>query len=387
MRSKIDGVIDNMRVIVVGGGMVGAAAALALAQDGHRVTLIEAGLGLSESPSEHWDLRISSVHQANVDWLQRLGVWNTLAAAKWFPYQQLSVRSVGGVQVDFAASEVAAPALGAMVENISLQNALWQLLQQHPMVTLLPQQRIEQLDSAQQRVLVAGQWHRYELLIGADGANSQVAQLAGIGMRGWDYDMTCLLAIATTEQALPAATWEVFRSCGPYALLPLGSHQVCLIDYRSQREWQQIASDAEVVAELSQVFNAHIGAFRVQQHGRFPIRRQRALTYHRFDSVVLVGDAAHSIHPLAGQGVNLGFADVQALQQQLREANSLGHALPHYQRQRVAANQRMMRAMDAIHVGFGSQQILPQQLVDGGLQLLKRAPWLKRQVIRQAMGG
>lgn len=376
-----------MQIVVVGGGMVGAAAALALAQDGHQLTVVEATAAMATSTDEQWDLRISSVHQGNIDWLQSLAVWQRVAAAKWFPYQQLSVRSCNGVQVDFSAAEVAAPALGAMVENISLQQALWQLLQQHPAVTLLPQQRIEQLDGVQQRTLIAGQWYDYDLLIGADGGNSQVARLAGIGMRGWDYDMTCLLAIATTEQAQPAATWEVFRSCGPYALLPLGGDQVCLIDYRSQGQWQQLTSDAEVFAELTQVFSAHIGAFRLQQHGRFPIRRQRALRYRRFDSVVLVGDAAHSIHPLAGQGVNLGFADVQVLQQQLRQQSSVASALANYERQRLAANQRMMRAMDAIHAGFSNQHWLPQLLVDGGLQAMKRMPWLKRELIRQAMGG
>lgn len=376
-----------MQVMVVGGGMVGAAAALALADDGHSVTVVEAGPGAGDAVAEAWDLRISSVHQANVDWLQQLGVWPRIAPAKWFPYQQLSVRSSNGVQVDFAASEVAAPALGAMVENLSLQQALWQQLAQHPQATVLAQQRIEQLDGRHQRVRTGGQWHDYDLLIGADGANSQVAQLAGIGMRGWDYDMTCLLAIAHTEQPVPAATWEVFRPCGPYALLPLGNQQVCLIDYRSQQQWQSLTAEAQVRAELDAVFTRHIGAFTLSQHGRFPIRRQRALSYQAFGSVVLLGDAAHSIHPLAGQGVNLGFADVQELQQQLREHATLPAALTQYQRRRVAANQRMMRAMDAIHLGFSSQHLLPQLLVDTGLQLLKRAPWLKRQVIQQAMGG
>lgn len=376
-----------MQIVVVGGGMVGAAAALALAQDGHQLTVVEATAAMATSTDEQWDLRISSVHQGNIEWLQSLAVWQRVAAAKWFPYQQLSVRSCNGVQVDFSAAEVAAPALGAMVENISLQQALWQLLQQHPRVTLLPQQRIEQLDGVQQRALIAGQWYDYDLLIGADGANSQVAQLAGIGMRGWDYDMTCLLAIATTEQPQPAATWEIFRPCGPYALLPLGKQQVCLIDYRSQQQWQTINDDSQVNAELHTVFAQHIGAFTLKQHGRFPIRRQRALSYRRFDSVVLVGDAAHSIHPLAGQGVNLGFADVQVLQQQLRQQSSVASALANYERQRLAANQRMMRAMDAIHAGFSNQHRLPQLLVDGGLQALKRMPWLKRELIRQAMGG
>lgn len=376
-----------MQIVVVGGGMVGAAAALALAQDGHQLTVVEATAAIETSTDEQWDLRISSVHQGNIEWLQSVAAWQRVAAAKWFPYQQLSVRSCNGVQVDFSASEVAAPALGAMVENISLQQALWQLLQQHPAVTLLPQQRVEQLDGVQQRALIAGQWYDYDLLIGADGANSQVAQLAGIGMRGWDYDMTCLLAIATTEQPQPAATWEIFRPCGPYALLPLGKQQVCLIDYRSQQQWQTINDDSQVNAELHTVFAQHIGAFTLKKHGRFPIRRQRALSYRRFDSVVLIGDAAHSIHPLAGQGVNLGFADVQVLQQQLRQQSSVASALANYERQRVAANQRMMRAMDAIHAGFSNQHRLPQLLVDGGLQALKRMPWLKRELIRQAMGG
>lgn len=376
-----------MQIVVVGGGMVGAAAALALAQDGHQLTVVEASAVITTSTDEQWDLRISSVHQGNIEWLHGIGVWQCIVQSKWFPYQQLSVRSCNGVQVDFRASEVAAPALGAMVENISLQQALWQLLQQHPRVTLLPQQRIEQLDSAGRRACIAGQWYDYDLLIGADGANSHIAQLAGIGVRGWDYDMTCLLAIADTEQPVSATTWEIFRPCGPYALLPLAKQQVCLIDYRSQQQWQTINDDSQVNAELHAVFAQHIGAFTVKQHGRFPIRRQRALSYRRFDSVVLIGDAAHSIHPLAGQGVNLGFADVQVLQQQLRHQSSVASALASYERQRVAANQRMMRAMDAIHLGFSNQHRLPQLVVDGGLKLLKHMPWLQRELIRQAMGG
>lgn len=373
-----------MNVVVIGGGMVGAAAALALAKQNHTVTVIEAAAEVASAGD--WDLRISSVHLANVRWLQQLGVWQGVRQARVFDYHELAVQSRDGQRLTFSAAEVGEQHLGAMVENNALQVALWAQLRAHN-VRVLPATRVTQFNISHKTLsLDNGETRDYDLLVGADGANSQVAKAAHIGTRGWDYDVRCLLAIANVEQPIAPATWEVFRANGPYALLPLGAHQACLIDYRSEQEWQQLsANQAAVEQALATTFMPHIGAHTVHRFASFPLRRQRALRYHAADSVVLVGDAAHSIHPLAGQGVNLGFADVQTLARQLAE-QPLAAALRTYEQLRMQENQQMMRAMDAIHVGFRSEHLLPRGIVAAGLTLVDNVPLLKQALIRRAIG-
>lgn len=377
-----------MQIIVVGGGMVGAASALALARAGHQVTVIEAGASpLESTPTEQWDIRISSVHRANLDWLEMLGVLASVSPAKICSYSSLAVQSIDGQRLEFNAADIAVPTLGAMIENLALQNALWQRLQAESTVTLQTQTTVASIDwKARKLHTIAGDSMTFDLVVGADGAQSSVARLAGIGYRGWDYDMRCLLANVTTEQEIPAATWEVFRHSGPYALLPLTTHQACLIDYAPQGQHPQ--TENKVKQRLETQFRSHIGDFQLQQWGHFPLRRQRALRYHAHGCAVLVGDAAHSIHPLAGQGVNLGFADVQALVQALQGAShdTLEPAFTDYSQQRMSANQRMMRAMDLIHFGFSSHHLLPRLAIASGMKVLEQVTPLKRKLIELATG-
>lgn len=382
--------VAALQIVVVGGGMVGAAAALALAHQGHQVTLLEAAATPLLATDEPWDLRISSIHHGNLQWLAGLGLATGLQGAKCTPYQQLSVITCGGQRLAFDADELGLDALGAMIENHYLQGLLWQALRQQPRVTLLSNQQLQQLDLQHAQVQVDGQWRAFDLLLGADGMQSTVAQLAQLGVRGWDYAQHCLLALAETEQAQPAATWEIFRPQGPYALLPLAPQQVCLIDYAAPNHWQQQQQMGQVEACLAAQFTPHIGPFKVLRWGSFPLRRQHALRYRRSlpngAAVALLGDAAHSIHPLAGQGVNLGFADVQTLLQSLQQHEALEVALADYERQRQRANQQMMRAMDLIYATFQQSQLLPQALVAAAFTTLQRVTPLKQWLLKQAVG-
>jgi len=373
-----------MNVVIVGGGMVGAGAAVSLAKQGHQVTVVEAGkAAVSEGD---WDLRISSIHLRNVEWLQELATWRNIRTERKFMYTDLAVQTVDGQRLNFSDTDVDSSALGAMVENNALQEALWGQFSEHN-IRVYSETRVEQFDLAERRVTLSnGEIISYDLVLGADGAQSQVAKAAQIGQRGWDYDMRCMLAIADVEQPISAATWEVFRHNGPFALLPLGTNQACLIDYRSQQQWQEFDSNSDTIKQsLSEVFAPHIGAHTITKFASFPLRRQRVLRYISHDSVALIGDAAHSIHPLAGQGVNLGFADVQELTTQLA-ANSLPQALKNYERIRMRENQQMMRAMDAIHVGFRSQHFLPRGVVAAGLALVDSVAPMKRLLVRKAIG-
>lgn len=380
-----------MNIVVVGGGLVGASAALALAQAGHQVTLIErVDPGAVSAETKDWDLRISSVHQQNQQWLAELGVWSQVPAARRFGYTELAVESQGGAKLTFSAADAGFTELGFMVENNALQSVLWQQLKAEQ-VTLRCPDAVESIDwEARTVTTTAAEPLPFDLLLGCDGANSATAKRAGIGRRGWDYGQRCMLANVITEQALPTQTWEIFRAGGPYALLPLHTHRACLINYQSSQaisELQQQGDDA-VLAELSDLFSPYIGSFQLQptnSYASFPIQRHTALRYHAHNCVALVGDAAHSIHPLAGQGVNLGFADVQSLVSQL-STQDVATALPAYEGERRALNQRMMRAMDAIHYGFDSKHLIAKWGIRGVFAGIAQLPPLKRQVVRAAMG-
>ncbi|MEX1222286.1 MAG: FAD-dependent oxidoreductase [Idiomarina sp.] len=380
-----------MNIVVVGGGLVGASAALALAQAGQQVTLIErAELGAVAAEAKDWDLRISSVHQQNQQWLAELGVWSQVPPARRFAYTELAVASQGGAKLTFSAADAGFAELGFMVENNALQGALWQQLKAEQVLLRCPA-AVQSIDwEARVITTTEGQQLPFDLLLGCDGANSAIAKRAGIGRRGWDYGQRCMLANVITEQPLPTQTWEVFRAGGPYALLPLEKHRACLINYQDSQaisELQQQGDDA-VAAELAKLFSPHIGRFQLQptnSYASFPIQRHTALRYHAHNCVALVGDAAHSIHPLAGQGVNLGFADVQSLVSQL-STQDLATALSGYERQRRALNQRMMRAMDAIHYGFDSKHLMATWGIRGLFAGIAHLPPLKRKIVRAAMG-
>ena len=363
--------------VINGGGMVGAAAALALSRAGNRVTVVDAQA--QPAPGEHWDLRISSVNQNHWQWLLELGVGDTIDWHKVQPYQQLSVTTQTGDELSFSAADADLEQLGVMVENNSLQAALWQCAEADSRIRLTAATRVEQFHLAQQRLqLSGGETLDYDVLIGADGAQSAVARAAAIGYRGWDYGQRCLLANVKLQRPIAATTWEVFRPQGPYALLPLGDTEACLIDYRSNSDIKALSQNADTLQRaLQETFAAHIGDFELLRYASFALQRKHALRYHRGETLVLMGDAAHTIHPLAGQGVNLGFADVRCY---LACDGDVGR----YQRERARDVQRTMRAMDLIHRGFRSQNPLFQLGLKAAFRGLS-STWLKQQVIDFAM--
>lgn len=384
-------------VAVVGGGMVGGALALGLAQQGKTVTVIDPAFTKQEPDKEHYDVRISAITMDNIALLEQLGVWQTLQGYKPYPFYQLAIAGADQEWLELGhepeseqASSKQKP-LGYMVENKSLQYVLYQALLAHPQVEVY-EGKVARLDAESGLVVLDNQEELVcNVIAGCDGGQSFVRQQVGIGVYGHQYAERCLLAIVKTPEQVPMRTWEVIHEHEMHALLPLANQQACCILYSNEqtvKQWEQSQEHLQQV--LEQKFTQHIGEFELLQAGSFPLTRQSALQYakHR---VMLLGDAAHTIHPMGGQGVNLGFRDVkEALKQCDKKDISIdaqrNQALRRYARQRRLDNELMAHAMDIIKQGYraprGPLRIARETLLLG----MQGFPSLRRIVTAYASG-
>ncbi|EBA1605650.1 2-octaprenyl-3-methyl-6-methoxy-1,4-benzoquinol hydroxylase, partial [Salmonella enterica subsp. enterica serovar Enteritidis] len=241
--------------------------------------------------------------------------------------------------------------------------------------------------------LADGEWVTPKLVIGADGANSQVRQMAGIGIHAWQYAQSCMLITVKCENAPGDSTWQQFTPTGPRAFLPLFDDWASLVWYDAPARIRQLQSLSmtQLQVEINQHFPARLGAVMPVAAGAFPLTRRHALQYAQ-PGLALVGDAAHTIHPLAGQGVNLGYRDVDALIDVLASARSYGESwashsvLKRYQTRRMADNFMMQSGMDLFYAGFSNELPPLRILRNMGLMAAQRAGVLKRQALKYALG-
>jgi len=381
-------------IIIVGGGMVGAAIALALGKAGFSVAVIEKHAPGAFSPDNAPDMRVSSINLASEAWLSKLGAWQALQRMRLCPYQRLQAFEQAESVVTFSAKDIKRSHLGHIVENNLLQLALWQQFGANiqcfcpATVTVL-----EQSESRASLTLDDGTVLRSKLVIAADGGNSQLRQLAGIGTNGWQYSQACLVALVNTDYPQQDVTWQQFTPSGPKAFLPLPGNQGSIVWYESAPKVKQLAalSAAQLTQELLKAFPAQLGKVDVVASSWFPLARMDANRYFS-GRVVLAGDAAHTINPLAGPGVNLGFADAKLLTTLIidaqRDNGDIGSAtlLRSYQRKRKPANLLMMTAMDGFYHTFGSSLSPVRKLRQLVLSLAARNTMLKTLVARYAVG-
>lgn len=382
-------------VAIVGGGMVGASLAVALGQAGMQVALLERqALPATRASHDPFDLRISAINRRSEAWLEALGVMAALNPARIFPYQTLRCFEGASTPLDFTADELGVPHLGYMIENNEIQAALWQQLPD-AVQRFCPVDVVSLAQDADcaSLVLSDGQTLNAQIVIAADGALSSLRQLAGIGQTGWQYQQACLLInVKTTYPSVPM-TWQQFTEQGPRAYLPLPEQNASLVWYDQHTRVAQLAklTPSQLQHEIQQHFPPELGEFSVLQAAYFPLTRSHANQYYAH-RVVLVGDAAHTINPLAGQGVNLGFADAQVLATLLKAQWHAGQdlaessLLTRYERERRMANSTMMTAMDAFYHVFGSSLGPIRTLRQLGLQLAGKAGPLKTLVGKYAAG-
>lgn len=388
--------LQQTEIAVVGGGMVGGALALGLAQQGFQVTVIEQAAPPAFDNTQRPDVRISAISAASVDLLRGLGIWDAILAMRAHPYRRLETWEWENAHVTFDAAELKLPLLGYMVENNILQLALWQALEAHPNVTLRVPASLKALhrrEGGHLLVLDNGDELAVTLVVGADGANSQVRQMAGMGIHAWQYHQSCMLITVKCENDPGNSTWQHFTPNGPHAFLPLFDNWASLVWYDTPARIRQLQglSMEQLQREIEHHFPARLGKVTPVAAGGFPLTRRHALQYTQ-EGLALVGDAAHTIHPLAGQGVNLGYRDVEALLDVLQSAR--GHVEPwasaavlkRYQMRRMADNFLMQSGMDLFYAGFSNDLGPLRVLRNVGLMAAERAGGLKRQALKYALG-
>jgi 2-octaprenylphenol hydroxylase len=389
-------------VLIVGAGIAGLSLAIALSKSDFHVVVID-GADCPKSVNEgvalnDWDLRVSALTPTSIRFLESLGVWQRIPSERTAPYQAMCVWDADGTgRITFNAEDVAAPFLGHIVENRQTVQALIECAEACSGVELRWQSALESLSRTPEgwSIDCAGdQRLSAQLVVAADGARSKVRQLTAQPTRDWDYHQSAIVGTVALSSPHQATCWQAFLSTGPLALLPLPDpSKVALVWSLDAQEHAEVAalSDTAFIAALNQALGPLAPqAEAVGTRVSFPLKQSHAIDYVD-DALVLVADAAHSIHPLAGQGINLGLSDVRILAQELLAGRAGGLtvsspvSLKRYQRQRKSENLAMMVAMEGFKRGFGSPHPAAVILRNIGLNMVERQHWLKRWFMRQAI--
>ena len=389
-------------VVIVGAGIAGLSLAIALSKSDCHVVVID-GADRPKAVNEgvaldDWDLRVSALTPTSIRFLESLGVWNKISSERTAPYQAMCVWDADGTgRITFNAEDVAAPYLGHIVENRQTVQALIACAEACSGIELRWQSALESLSRTPDGWSIhcaRDQRLSARLVVAADGARSKVRQLTAQPTRDWSYHQSAIVGTVSLSSPHQATCWQAFLSSGPLALLPLPDpSKVALVWSLDTQEHAEVAalSDAAFVQALNQSLGPlapHAEA--VGPRASFPLKQSHAIDYVD-EALVLVADAAHSIHPLAGQGINLGLSDVRILARELLAGCAGGLpisspvSLKRYQRQRKSENLAMMAAMEGFKRGFGSPHPAAVILRNVGLNMVERQHWLKRWFMRQAI--
>jgi len=390
---------EKYDIAIVGGGMVGAALAAALSRAPLKILLIDAQSFQQVPPPQEYDIRVSAITQASKRFFQSLGVWQAIHDFRASPFREMHVwEEQQETAIHFDGAEIGEEELGYIIENRVIQYFLHEHLRASENITFKDSVSIESYVSISDNEisvsLDSGEQFECQLLVGADGNRSTVRSLAGIKTHGWQYDQSAV--VATVKTALPHANtaWQCFLSDGPLAFLPLDDNYSSIVWSTTPAragELQSLPVD-QFEAQLEQAFEGRLG--QVELHGErgvFPLQLQYAKQYV-MNNIALVGDAAHSIHPLAGQGVNLGILDAACLADVILQGQSLGKPLGsyallrRYERWRKGDNLGMMFMMDAFKRIFAVESVPLKMLRTKGLQLTNAIEPLKKLIMQGAAG-
>lgn len=393
------------RIVIVGAGLVGSTLAARLAGGPHGealdIAVIDAASRPSFDPDADVELRVSALSIGSVRLLDSIGVWSTVAATRCCAYDHMRVWDADGdvngpSTLTFDADEFAVPHLGYIVENRLLTHALLNALDDGSVALRFN----VALDDIRERgdgfdvVLADGTRMPADLIVAADGAQSGVRDAVGIDVQSRAYEQQAIVTHAQPEIPHGATAWQRFLRSGPIGLLPLDDGRVSIV-WSASAELAGRAMEAEdaVLGELlTDASDAVLGALRVAApRAAFPLFAQHAVRYVT-RGVALVGDAAHAVHPLAGQGANLGLTDADELARVLDEAIDRGEhigdrpVLRRYERARRGENAVMMHFLTGLNSLYASDSVLLGELRKAGMALFNRSGPIRRRMVGVALG-
>ncbi|MCS2156395.1 FAD-dependent 2-octaprenylphenol hydroxylase [Scandinavium sp. H11S7] len=391
--------MQNVDIAIVGGGMVGLAVACGLQGSGLRVAVIEQHQPQAVAADSAPQLRVSAINAASEKLLSRLDVWNDIVGERASCYHGMEVwdkDSFGRIAFDDAS--LGYSHLGHIIENGVIHHALWKKAERCKDVTLMAPAELAQVAWGENEAFLTlkdGNMLTARLVIGADGANSWLRGKADIPLTSWDYRHHALVATIRTAEPHQAVARQAFHGEGILAFLPLSDPHLCSIVWSLASDdaaKMQQADDATFNQALNVAFDNRLGLCEVASERQvFPLtgRYARQFAAHR---LALVGDAAHTIHPLAGQGVNLGFMDAAELIDDIRRLHAQGKDfgqhfyLRRYERSRKHSAALMLAGMQGFRELFAGVNPAKKLFRDIGLKLADTLPGVKPQLIRQAMG-
>ncbi len=383
-------------VAVVGGGVVGAAAALGLGQLGFDVRLIEPRRPRPQPGALGVELRTLAVSPASRMLLEGLGAWRGLGEA---PYRRMEVWEERGTRaMVFDATEAGRDELGWIVENGRLAEGLWAALETCPSVTVCESTlRDLELGADQADLVLDGGRLSARLVLAADGAESALRGLVGVGVRAWDVGHHALVTVARMAQPHGGVAYQRFLLDGPVALLPTAEAHLCSVIWSQspgEAERRRALDEAALCKELGRAVQGRLGEVQaLDRWVTFPLRQQLAASFNPEPRVLLLGDAARVVHPLAGLGANLGFEDVRAVLEQLGQPGAGAGSDPGapgrweaFDRRRSTRARLMLDVLLGLRRVYSLGDPLSQWVRNTGISWLDRAAPVKRQIMREAMG-
>ncbi len=385
--------MSSYDIVIIGGGIVGATAALLLAKN---PTL---SIAILDAQSNALTSRVSAFSLASETIFKKINAWQNIRAESISPYTHMHVfEEKNQAKIDFDCSDIHENALGYIIEDHAVRNALHKTFSEHENIHFIHPVKLISLEEKKDCIEIHADDNKTfsgKLVIGADGANSWVRAQTKIDLQTFDYDHTAIVATVKTEKSHEKTAWQRFLLQGPLAFLPLTHPHTSSIVWSmppDQAKKLLALDNASFQTILSESFENKLGKVtEISERAAFPLQMRHVKNYIK-PRIALIGDAAHTIHPMAGLGVNMGIQDARILSQIIfenieknRDFSSM-HNLRRFERACRYQNAILLKSIELLHYGFTSDKTLVQTLRSFGLNFTDRVSFLKNFFASYAAG-